>query len=404
MGTGCFAGSENRAARAAPFLLLNMLNSPFFDTILSLITLYLIFSQLTLSLVELPAGVLNTRGTYLHARLGDALGPALRDAFYQAPTIVALTLPRAQKNPLVAWVPRWPSYLSETLFAQTIIGQVAGAAAGPTPLDRFSAGLKSLPPTSFTGTLQTLYDNALSVGATPAEQSAALQRNLEGWFHDFGERLTGWYKRDNRKYLFLVGLLVAVLADVDSVRLVRFIGDSKNAAARLVLVEAGLQATQAARPAAPAYNPTTPAGTSPTMPASQVFQQADSLFRQALAAVPAAGLPLGLLRWAHPNAQRTDTTTVRDPASHQRKYAKPATYRWAPTADDFGMPAYAQRWQLDAQTGQVSLAHGFYGFLKILGGWLLTAFAMMLGAPFWFDTLCRFVNIRNVGIKPKSSN
>jgi hypothetical protein len=24
----------------------------------------------------------------------------------------------------------------------------------------------------------------------------------------------------------------------------------------------------------------------------------------------------------------------------------------------------------------------------------------MLGAPFWFDTLCRFVNTRNVGVKP----
>ena len=33
-------------------------------------------------------------------------------------------------------------------------------------------------------------------------------------------------------------------------------------------------------------------------------------------------------------------------------------------------------------------------------GWLLTAVALALGAPFWFDTLCRLVNIRNLGIKP----
>jgi hypothetical protein len=36
----------------------------------------------------------------------------------------------------------------------------------------------------------------------------------------------------------------------------------------------------------------------------------------------------------------------------------------------------------------------------ILLGWPLTALALMLGAPFWFDILSRFVNIRNVGLKP----
>ena len=62
-----------------------------------------------------------------------------------------------------------------------------------------------------------------------------------------------------------------------------------------------------------------------------------------------------------------------------------------------GFP-YAQRWQPDRNTGEGKLRDG--AFLKMLGGWPLTAFAMMLGAPFWFDALCRFVNIRNVGTKP----
>lgn len=55
-----------------------------------------------------------------------------------------------------------------------------------------------------------------------------------------------------------------------------------------------------------------------------------------------------------------------------RRYAHPAAYEWAPAADDFGMPPYARRWQLDAQTGPARLAHGFRGLLDILGGWLLT--------------------------------
>jgi hypothetical protein len=39
-----------------------MFDIPFFNSIISLVTLYLIFSQLALSLVELVTGPLNTRG------------------------------------------------------------------------------------------------------------------------------------------------------------------------------------------------------------------------------------------------------------------------------------------------------------------------------------------------------
>jgi hypothetical protein len=34
-------------------------------------------------------------------------------------------------------------------------------------------------------------------------------------------------------------------------------------------------------------------------------------------------------------------------------------------------------------------------------GWVLTAIAVSLGAPFWFDTLNRFVNIRSAGRAPE---
>jgi hypothetical protein len=37
-------------------------------------------------------------------------------------------------------------------------------------------------------------------------------------------------------------------------------------------------------------------------------------------------------------------------------------------------------------------------------GWLLTIAAISLGAPFWFDTLIRFVNIRGAGDPPLARN
>ncbi len=35
-------------------------------------------------------------------------------------------------------------------------------------------------------------------------------------------------------------------------------------------------------------------------------------------------------------------------------------------------------------------------------GYLVTALAVMMGAPFWFDLLKKFINVRNAGVKPKS--
>ena len=36
-------------------------------------------------------------------------------------------------------------------------------------------------------------------------------------------------------------------------------------------------------------------------------------------------------------------------------------------------------------------------------GWLLTALAGLMGAPFWFDTLKTLVNVRSAGPKPSST-
>ncbi|MGA7292271.1 MAG: hypothetical protein WBW85_07020 [Terriglobales bacterium] len=44
------------------------------------------------------------------------------------------------------------------------------------------------------------------------------------------------------------------------------------------------------------------------------------------------------------------------------------------------------------------------GWLQHLFGWFLTAVAVSLGAPFWFDILNKLINIRNAGKKPPTSD
>jgi hypothetical protein len=45
------------------------------------------------------------------------------------------------------------------------------------------------------------------------------------------------------------------------------------------------------------------------------------------------------------------------------------------------------------------------GFGRQLGGgWVLTAFAVSPGAPFWFDLLGKVSNLRGAGIKPERAD
>jgi hypothetical protein len=58
----------------------------------------------------------------------------------------------------------------------------------------------------------------------------------------------------------------------------------------------------------------------------------------------------------------------------------------------------------EAQIQQLLHPKGFWqGFarwcVKLLG-WIISAIAVTLGAPFWFDLLSMFINIRNAGKKP----
>jgi hypothetical protein len=44
------------------------------------------------------------------------------------------------------------------------------------------------------------------------------------------------------------------------------------------------------------------------------------------------------------------------------------------------------------------------GIIKLMFGWLLSAAAIAMGAPFWFDLLGKFINVRNAGQVPESKS
>lgn len=68
----------------------------------------------------------------------------------------------------------------------------------------------------------------------------------------------------------------------------------------------------------------------------------------------------------------------------------------------FGWTAFRHNWAERTQNASFwgTLGHTLLAVLSAVPGWLLTAVAISLGAPFWFDLLNRAVNLRGTGRKP----
>ncbi len=61
-------------------------------------------------------------------------------------------------------------------------------------------------------------------------------------------------------------------------------------------------------------------------------------------------------------------------------------------------------WSLEKSPQQdVENKNWLFPTLKRILGWILSGFAISMGAPFWFELLGKFINVRNTGPKPSSS-
>jgi hypothetical protein len=67
------------------------------------------------------------------------------------------------------------------------------------------------------------------------------------------------------------------------------------------------------------------------------------------------------------------------------------------TARDLGTASAIIGWTT------IGLPAGPVDWLERLAGWLLTVIAISLGAPFWFDLLNRFMNLRSSGKRPEET-
>ncbi len=332
---------------------------PIVDVIIGLVFTYFLLSLIASGVQEVAAGIFQWRGTYLTKGINVLLDSAPDAAFgwtgigdflvghftwikpptppspnpaYPPPDAsteqkAALAHQRVvavQSHPLVRGSPTGvPSYVSARNFALALLEALRDGSSLPL----FSQAER---------TIGLLPDGDLKRALSLFVQNAGgdldlLRAQIEQWFDDAMDRLSGIYARISQYSMIVLGVALAVSLNVDSVRLARTLWQDPVLRGQLTAA-ATLDA----------------AGPGPQEPASHGGPQ------------PAAG------------AMR---------ASYQDLMAQDLPVGWS---EDTG------------PTGR--------GALMRICGWVFTAAAVSLGAPFWFSLLQQLTNFRNAGPKPGPSD
>jgi len=363
---------------------------PIIEVAIGLMLMYLLLSFICTAITELIASVVRLRARTLKRGIQNLLGDEQRvRAFFAHPAIRALTSSTAVNLPVVNAAPEdcSSSYVPAPLFARVLMtlldpSLVAPPAAGtlkPT-IDTFRTRVET---TAAAGGPPDLHQ-AIAVLIWDAADIAVAQERIEGWFDETMDRVSGWYKRWVQLISFCVGLAIAVAMNVDTIRV----------AQRLWIDPVLRGAVYAAAQKQVADSAVAGADTdkSPT-PQQQAAGAGGAPASNAPAAnVPAANAPAGNApagnRPANGGAAGDRGTSQQPPSTKSPSHLLTQAVEAQRQLDKLKLPI---GWQRPFDASQVPTA---------IPGWLITAAALTLGAPFWFDLLKRFVNIRSAGDAP----
>jgi hypothetical protein len=227
-----------------------MFNSAILEVAIGVVFVYALFSTICAALREAMEGLLKTRAAYLEhgirELLHDPAGKALAKQFFEHPLIFSLYsgeykagLP--EKPGFLSRGGNMPSYIPTKNFATALLDLIARG-----PVTQEGAGSRTGQPIS----LESLRANARLLGNAPVARAvlsaidmaegdlARVQANLEAWYDSTMDRVSGWYKRHTQGIIFIIGLTLAVLVNVDTVNIAN--GLYKNTSERQVV--AGLAA------------------------------------------------------------------------------------------------------------------------------------------------------------------
>ena len=182
------------------------------------------------------------------------------------------------------------------------------------------------------------------------------KERIEGWYNDVMDRASGWYKRYTQKILVFVGVVIAVVFNADTIAIYQRLESDPETLQQIVsIAESYANANEEFNPDARLMPISDSTVVDTVIQLDPITQEVDSslvAFNQSLAEVR--------------SYLQNEINAVKAPLGMGWENFDYVNADWI-------------EW-----------------LYKILG-WTITALAISLGAPFWFDLLKKIVNIRAAG-------
>jgi hypothetical protein len=221
-----------------------LFNSTTLDVIIGLIFVYLLLAIICTTVNEWVVGWMGLRSKNLQSSIKQLLdsqkgaggddGNWFLHQFYKHPLITGMLNPRDQSH---------PSYLPARTFAAVVVDVVTTGIPQVVEFRDLENGVKGLPDGDVKKALLALLQNAHG-------DLESAQKSIENWFDDTMDRASGWYKRKTQLVTVILAGLITILANADTVRIVRTLQQSSTERAA-VFEKAKIRLAQQAGSASP---------------------------------------------------------------------------------------------------------------------------------------------------------
>ncbi len=178
---------------------------------ISMAFLFLMLSAASSAIQEIIANIFRWRAKTLEKGIGGLLrSEKVKNELYQLPLLQGLFSPNARGQ-----LAHKPSYIPSSTFALAVLHWAEQTGLN---LPGSSVVPASNPPPTASAQVDktTLLLQSLLRGAKDVEEQ---KKRLEDWFDNSMNRISGWYKRSSHAALWIIGILLCLLVNADSISL-----------------------------------------------------------------------------------------------------------------------------------------------------------------------------------------
>jgi hypothetical protein len=201
------------------------------DVVIGLIFVYLLLAIICTNLNEWFAGLFDKRSKTLQAAIRQLLDgqpgkpDALQDTnwflqqFYKHPVIVGMSQPDKPNS--------HPAYIAPRAFAIAVMDIASQDKRGSISFADLEDGLNELPD----GDVKT---SLLAVIQTAHGDINQAQRNIQAWYEDTMQRVSGWYRKKTQLWTVVVATVLVICANADTVQITKTLWRDPTLRAELI--------------------------------------------------------------------------------------------------------------------------------------------------------------------------